>query len=392
MTFDVRPFWLIGALCAGGCGILVLLVRKGYPDYLGRVLMFLGVANMCFGASYALRVARNWDGQFIFHVVSATLVASCLSLEYRGVCELKSQPTSAAWMFGIPSLMFASCTWFTFVRRNITIEQIVFDFLNMVFMLLIARVLLRREEGQRRFVDVLTASVYILLAFATSVVILDFFRMGSFSTEYDFSNPRSVLNCMASIVTIGVVFPLFLLMLSERLNRDLVVQAMRDPLTSLYNRRAFEEIAFREMSGASRTGLPLSVLLFDLNRFKQVNDKYGHAAGDIVLCEAAARLRRCLRDEDFLCRWGGDEFCALLPRAKQEQARTVAERVSQAFDERAFTINGKNHKIAVSIGAVTHEGDSVDLAALVKEADAAMYRAKRTGRASSAFAQTGTPD
>ena len=380
MTYDVRPFWLIGALCAAGCGLLVLLVRKGYPDYLGRVLLFLGAANICLGAGFAARLGRAWDGEFVFYVVSSTLVSACLSLEYRGVCELKGQPASLWWTYGPPSLMFGACIWLTFLQRNITIEQIVFDTLNLVLMIRIARMLSRAEDAPRRFVHLLAAGPYLLLAFATSLVIADFFWVGDFSVEYNFNNPRAIFNCMATIVTVGVVFPLFLLMVSERLNRDLVVQAMRDPLTGLYNRRAFEEIAFREISGATRTGLPLSVLLCDIDHFKKVNDKYGHATGDEVLCAATTALRGSLRDEDFLCRWGGDEFCALLPRAKWEQARSVADRVKEAFEDLEVLVDGQAIRIAISIGAVTYEGGGKDFSTLVNEADGAMYEAKKAGR------------
>jgi diguanylate cyclase (GGDEF)-like protein len=389
MILDVRPFWMIGMLCAIGCGVLVLLVRKSYPDYLGRVLLFLGAANICLGAAFAARLARAWDGKFLFHVASSTLIAVCLSLEYRGVCELKGQAPRKEWIFGPPLLMFGACTWLTFVQRNITVEQVVFDLLNLMMMVRIAFLLLRAEEGKRRSVDVLAAASYFVLAAATFAVVLDFFRVGNFSTEYNFSNARSVFNCVANIVTLGVVFPLYLLMVSERLNRDLVFQAMRDPLTGLYNRRAFEEIAFREMAGASRTGLALSVLMFDLNDFKQVNDEHGHLAGDAVLRAVTAVLRGCLRNEDFLCRWGGDEFCALLPRARQEQAAQVVERVSRASGNHTMSIGGHAIKVSISVGAVTYEGDEEDFSALVKQADAAMYRAKASRREEPSLALEG---
>jgi diguanylate cyclase (GGDEF)-like protein len=216
-------------------------------------------------------------------------------------------------------------------------------------------------------------------------VIVDYFRVGSFSPVYDFNCSRSIFNGVAAILAEGIIFPLFLLMLSERLNRDLVVKAMHDPLTSLYNRRAFEEIAFRELSGAARTGLGISVAMFDIDHFKQINDKYGHAAGDAVLNAVSATLRRTLRDEDFLCRWGGDEFCALLPRARRDQAQHVAERILKAFQELNFLLNGKPIEVGVSIGLVTDEKRSKDFSSLVQRADAALYRAKEAGRKCFAF-------
>jgi hypothetical protein len=248
MTLDIRPFWLIGALAATGFGLLVLLVKKTYPDHLARVLSLWGVANLCLGAGYAVRLGPSWEGQFVFHILSNTLVTACLSLEYGAMRKLRRQPSSTGWIAGPPFLVFAVCTWFTFVRRNISIELLVFDFINMAIMILIARCLWRKEDGRWLFADVVAASFYVLLGIATCAVIADFFRDGRFPPEYDFNIPRAVFNCIAAVLTEGIVFPLFLLMVSERLNRDLMVKALRDSLTGLYNRRAFEEIAFREIA------------------------------------------------------------------------------------------------------------------------------------------------
>ena len=391
MVLDIRPFWLIGALGATGFGLLVLFVRKAYPGYLGRVMLLWGAANLCLGASYVLRLGRAWDGQFAFYVLGSTLIAVCLSLEYWALRELKRQPSSIGWIAVPSALMFANCVWFTFIQRNISVELLISNFIDMALMILIARSLLRAEDGQRPFADVVTSFVYALLAIATCGVILDFFRSGNFSPEYNFNCPRAIFNGIAAIVTEGIVFPLFLLMVSERLNRDLTVQAMRDPLTGLYNRRALEEIAFHEISGAARAGQSLSVVLFDIDHFKQVNDQYGHAAGDALLKAAAAALRRTLRDEDFLCRWGGDEFCALIPRAGREQAENVAGRVLQAFKELDFSFKGITVQASVSIGIVTDESHKENFSSLFDRADAALYRAKEEGRNNFAFASDDNP-
>ena len=236
------------------------------------------------------------------------------------------------------------------------------------------------EEGQRSFVDTLTAISFSLLGVVTLGVVVNYLIADQFSVEYNFNNPRSFFNNIAAIVTEGVVFPLFLLMVSERLNRDLVVKAMQDPLTGLYNRRAFEDIAFRELSGAARTKLGLALIVFDVDHLKEINDTFGHAAGDAALLAAASALRGSLRDEDFLCRWGGDEFCALLPRARREQAQGVMERVNLSFERLDFTVEGKAVELTVSTGVVTDEGRANELAPLLKLADAALYEAKQGGR------------
>jgi diguanylate cyclase (GGDEF)-like protein len=391
MTFDIRLLWLIGALCGAGFGLLVLLVRKTYPNYLGRVLLFWGASYLCLGASYALWSERTWVGDYAFNAVSHTLVALCLSLELKAVRELKRKTLTKSRFLIAPLLMLAACTWFTVVQRNITVELLLFNGIDMAMMILIARTLALPEEGQRPRIDLMAMAVYLAAAMLTFFVIVDYFREGLFSREYDFECTRSYVNSISGIVSEGLVFSLFLLLVSERLNRTLVIQAMLDALTGLYNRRAFQEIAFRELAGAARTRNSVSILVFDIDHFKAVNDKRGHMAGDQVLRAVADTLRYCLRDEDFLCRWGGDEFCALLPRANREQAEAVATRVLETFETFSVRFEADSIEVSVSIGIMSDQGDQKDLTSLVELADAALFQAKQAGRNRFAFSHECTP-
>jgi diguanylate cyclase (GGDEF)-like protein len=213
-----------------------------------------------------------------------------------------------------------------------------------------------------------------------AVVLIDFIRAGSFTAQYDFNRPRTVYLTLASIVVNGIFFTVFPLMVSQRLNREMKTKAMHDSLTGLYNRRAFEEIAAHEFSGCERTGLPVSLLLFDLDHFKQINDTFGHAAGDAALRAAAATFQISLREAEFLCRWGGDEFCALLPYASSGQAQVAAERILRAFRKLDLPLGKKTVRLSVSVGIATDYENSSDLASLMKLADAALYQAKQAGR------------
>jgi len=388
MTLDIRLIWLIGALGANCFGFLILLVKKKYPTHLAHVMSLWGAAHIALGASCFIRLGRPWESPFIFHVISSTLIATCLSCEYWAIRELKREPASRAILFGAPFLTFVTGVWFVSVQRNITIQLLIFDVITTALMILIARSLFRaEEEGHRPFADVMAACTFSLMAITSCIVIADYFRDGHFRPEYDFNQPRAFINSLIAIPLEGIVYSLFLLMVSERLNRDLVIQAMCDSLTGLYNRRAFEEITFRELSGASRSGLGLSLLVFDIDHFKKFNDKFGHVAGDKVIQTVATTLRHSLRDEDFLCRFGGDEFCALLPRARREQAEEAAERVLQTFRELDFRLGGKAVEISVSIGVTTDETCTMDLSSLLAQADAALYRTKKAGRKGFTFAQ-----
>ncbi len=160
---------------------------------------------------------------------------------------------------------------------------------------------------------------------------------------------------------------------------DLALASRRDPLTGLPNRRAFDEDLAREVARAARTGEPLAVVMLDLDRFKAVNDGYGHAAGDAVLRALAARAQGAVRAGDVVARLGGEELGLLLPGADLARAAEVAERLRAALA--ALPVDAAGHALAVtaSLGcAVLAPGEPPE--ALVARADARLYDAKRDGR------------
>ena len=160
--------------------------------------------------------------------------------------------------------------------------------------------------------------------------------------------------------------------------------AMRDPLTGLYNRRFVVPQLAAIAARACEEGTPFAVMVMDLDRFKQVNDLHGHAAGDQVLIEAARRLSANLRETDVLARIGGEEFLAILPGSCTANARRVAERLCQAMDEDPIRLaSGEALHVTVSIGvAVAGTGGEAGFAIerLVEQADLALLEAKGAGR------------
>ncbi|ABI57419.1 diguanylate cyclase [Alkalilimnicola ehrlichii MLHE-1] len=157
-------------------------------------------------------------------------------------------------------------------------------------------------------------------------------------------------------------------------------QATRDPLTGLFNRRALTEQIERERARFLRTGRPLTVLLFDLDRFKRINDHHGHLVGDRVLQVFANVVQQNLRTTDHFGRWGGEEFLAALPETTSEQARVVAERVRQACENERLTLaEGPSLGFTTSIGVATlHRDETLD--SLFNRVDEALYNAKAYGR------------
>jgi diguanylate cyclase (GGDEF)-like protein len=167
---------------------------------------------------------------------------------------------------------------------------------------------------------------------------------------------------------------------NARLHRIVERQALVDGLTGLANRRQSEDALSAELARAARFATPLTAILADLDDFKQVNDAFGHATGDLVLREFAAVLRENLREADIAGRWGGEEFLLLLPGTDAAGAEQLAERVRTAFEERTILGGeGTQLRLTCSLGAATYPG-APDGASLLAAADHALYRAKHAGK------------
>ncbi|MEO6890753.1 MAG: GGDEF domain-containing protein [Ktedonobacteraceae bacterium] len=189
---------------------------------------------------------------------------------------------------------------------------------------------------------------------------------------------------MGSLLLIGTVLlrQLFAMKTIHETNQQLERLSTTDPLTGLANHRSLLDTLDTEIERAHRYTHPLSVVFFDGDRFKQVNDTYGHAAGDGVLCELGSRVRKTLRTGDILGRYGGEEFLVLLPESDNEQALLVAERMRAAVAATPLVpelVEG-GINVTISVGIATYPDDAASGSQVVELADQAMYWAKRLGR------------
>lgn len=166
----------------------------------------------------------------------------------------------------------------------------------------------------------------------------------------------------------------------EEMNALLEKLSVTDELTGLENRRHFNELFDRETRRAMRYDHPLSVIMLDIDHFKDVNDTWGHPTGDLVLQHLGEILRDHLRETDIIARYGGEEFIMALPETTPEIAARVAERLRERVEDESFhTDDGREIRITVSIGVVSRMGD-LDPRRLVASVDEALYKAKRGGR------------
>lgn len=157
-------------------------------------------------------------------------------------------------------------------------------------------------------------------------------------------------------------------------------QAITDALTGVYNRRGLFQLGEFEFQRARRIGRPLSAMMMDIDHFKRVNDRHGHAIGDQILEQLVERCRRNSRPIDLIGRYGGEEFALLLPEAKLEEARLIGERLRLAIMSEPFETDAGDRRITVSAGVAEMSPSDTSLHALIARADAALYDAKGAGR------------
>jgi diguanylate cyclase (GGDEF)-like protein len=183
---------------------------------------------------------------------------------------------------------------------------------------------------------------------------------------------RQVVGAAAALVAVSVR--------SANLLRDVRKNSLRDSLTGCSTRAYAMEMASAELKRARRSRAPVSLLMIDVDHFKSVNDQHGHLCGDAVLAAIGTKLRATLRSSDLKCRYGGEEFLAVLPDTPREGAVHAAEMVRRAFAELEIPWHGQTIRITTSLGVATARANELDPTSVIARADAALYLAKRDGR------------
>ncbi|MBI3570226.1 MAG: diguanylate cyclase [Gammaproteobacteria bacterium] len=245
------------------------------------------------------------------------------------------------------------------------------------------------NESEKRFLLIISASVGIglLIAVAGAVWLarsvlmpLREFEKGVAHFSNENLSYRLTLDNHDEIGRLALEFNT----MAERLmthRQKLEELSVRDGLTGLYNRRELEKRLHEEIQRARRYSRPLSVLMLDIDHFKNVNDRYGHQAGDEVLITVADLIQLNVRPVDVVCRYGGEELAVILPETDEEGVRTVAERIRGTVEDSITTTpQGDMVHVTVSIGLAIYPGHGETPATLIHAADQALYTAKHEGR------------
>ncbi|MBK3773568.1 diguanylate cyclase [Azospirillum brasilense] len=311
--------------------------------------------------------------------LSNALVAATYLLNWFGVRSFAGRPIP--WRSGLALLaaLTAGNAWFVVMSNDVT-ARILVGSAGITGLSLLASLELWRmgPADQPRQAQRVTALVFLIHAlFVAGRAVLTAWG-GPVDSVLMPNLVQSAGFLEAILAVTGWGFG-FLAMTSERLQADLDRIGTIDPLTGAYNRRAFMKHAERELARSQRSGAPLTLLLLDLDRFKRVNDTFGHLAGDALLRLFSETVTARLRRTDLFGRYGGEEFCVLLPDTDRTGAAALAEALRRDVSARPLAFQDQEIAASVSIGiAACRSGEDLDTA--LAAADLALYRAKRNGR------------
>lgn len=375
MSLDLTTLYLVSAMVTGVSGVLFLLDMRDRPE---PALRWWGLAFL-FAISPAIIYALAGQAPefVVLNPIGNGLVVAGSSLLWVGARAFNNKRTPL-WAWVTPALL-AALLPFGLERPLVTWSGFPLLAGGVVVFNLLAAMECWRPVGPRRRNHVVLA-----VAWAGGSVFY-LFRLIAFLV-FGPDDPNFAVPFGSEAATIGVLLLIVISSFSmvalgkEVSEAALKLAATRDGLTGVLNRSEFARLAEAGIAAVAERGETCSLLLLDLDHFKRINDTHGHAIGDEVLAGVAAAVTRCLGPRDLFCRYGGEEFAALLPGASPAVAALVAERVLRAV--RAVTVSTPVGALrpTTSIGIAGADGESMELGALMRLADMALYRAKRGGR------------
>jgi diguanylate cyclase (GGDEF)-like protein len=335
--------------------------------------------------AFLLLDARGRIPDFLSIVFPVVLVIAAQALKLAAIYEYRDLPWPR-WQCLLPAglaiLIFSVLPYEDF-RGRLIYGSLIYG----AQMLLILQILRTDTESRTgRAWWLLFGATVAILPFAALRAIVAFFRLAEFATIQSTVAPNPVqMAIFVGLIAMSMLGSLgFILMVKERADRAIRSLAMIDSLTGLFNRRAFMERAEKEYAIAQRNKTPLALLMIDIDYFKRINDEFGHPTGDSVLVDVAQLLESRLRKQDTLGRYGGEEFCILLPATDETGAMAVAETLRNTVENIPLATERNSISATISIGvtvlSASCDNYSLGFYKLLDDADAALYQAKHEGR------------
>jgi len=377
---DIRTLALTNLLLGLFLGVGSFVFARIHPSFRG--FKQLGYSYFLFSFGFILLGLRQYISDFLSIIVANLAVVAGFSLLIIGILKflkIDKQRFEKASLFLLCAmgLAFIYCTYF---QGSINIRIMAISAIMAGLSLFISvKVLTKKNKQQLTFARFLGLS----FLFCGLIFVVRIYLTFNEPKLNDFMNAGAIhaISLLSlQLVTITSFFSLTI-SASQQLASKLETQATVDSLTNIYNRRAFDEFAAKGVLRAQRDKTPISLILMDIDLFKQVNDNYGHQVGDKVLQEFSLRLKNSLREYDILARYGGEEFTLLLPNTNTMTAMLIAEKLRFTIAKPVFCLEGNTElKVTASFGVATNQGESINWQQLISFADEALYHAKDNGR------------
>jgi diguanylate cyclase (GGDEF)-like protein len=378
-TFDIRSALLMGALLTVVVGGILMLASRSLPASYRSSLRWWVAATLMLPASFVMLSLRDVAPAWFVIVLGNGLMASSFACYAIALEEFNGLVRRHLHLWLLVAAVAGVSLWLGVIQPNLPLRLALVAMLSATLLGRSVWIIYRApgSSGQMRHIAgaVLALSAAILL-YRAGTMFLEPNRVTSlFSLGHVQVLTYAVGSVLPVVGTLG-----FLLMCTERSQRELERAARVDFLTGCYNRRAIDELGLRAIAAARRHGMPLAVLVLDIDHFKRINDELGHAVGDAALVASVARIREALRAEDVLGRLGGEEFIVLMPNTDMASAVSAGERIRVGFCRLPLVMDGHRRAVTLSIGVATLAPADRQFSQLLQRGDRAMYAAKNAGR------------
>ncbi|HEY5730075.1 MAG TPA: GGDEF domain-containing protein [Anaerolineales bacterium] len=372
--FDTRTTILLVSIAffiqASAIGAQAILIR----EYKGVWTALLG--NLSIALGFFLNTLQGILPDWITVVLSNTLLLQGPNLFQIAFSHFLGRTYSKKIIIGFTLLLLAILIYFTYISSNVSARIIGASLIiGTSIFIAVSKLWSARKESYSfsLWLTIIPLSIYGF-----------FFYLRIFTTvvsppESNFSNIPFQTVTFLLLFLISFLWTLgFILTVSQRLQIDLTDLANTDSLTRIPNRYAVQTFFEKELSRIERYGGEFSILLIDIDDFKRINDRHGHAIGDITLVKSAKIFQEAIRKQDIVGRWGGEEFIIILPSTNEENAHALAERLRQDVSNVIFDELNTPLKLTISVGIAHARNAESSMSIMLKKADDALYVAKAT--------------
>lgn len=379
LIVDLHALWLIGGLTALAVAAALLFLRALHAPS-ARVLGLLALAHAVGGVGLLASSASTSRADSLGAAVGDTLVAAAMVIGCEAARLLYSARPRPALLSTILFALAAGSLGFDLMRSEPSVRLALQAWLVAgVAILTAVRIAHARDDAAEpiRRLLVLTGFGCAAVWLMRSGLALE--AIGSGGAHLASAGLAETFGATFAVLIPAIVIALMLMVVHARMADELRALATIDPLTRLMSRRVLFEQGGALLASLQLAGRPVAAMMVDLDHFKRINDRHGHAAGDLVLHHCARQLRSGSRAEALVARYGGEEFCLLVPLDRASDAFVAAERLRHRIESQPCTLDGQSLHVTISIGVAIHQSGQ-GLAQLLEQADALLYEAKRAGR------------